>query len=192
MRARVTISPSSRTVVSDSSSSTTASTSSAYFFCGAWARMRSQSGVPAPATDTPQPTSSTIANALIVVLGMGAASLQNRLLFIAGLYFPEKVFECRVVGQTEDEPAHHQNSLRSHQRSVALGKSAIVSPRRLHVLGRRQALHRDSGTDFDADVVPCHECIREVDRILALRMLEGIALFDPEKRRRQNQSLADH
>src|SRR5215472_9999379 len=96
MRACVTISPLSRTEVSPSSSNTTALTSSAYFFCGCWARLRSQSGVPATANAELKLKTSATQIVLIVLLGMDSASLQHRLLFVAGLHLAEETFDLRV------------------------------------------------------------------------------------------------
>src|SRR5689334_14696146 len=103
MRPCLRISPLSRTVVSCSSSSTTAFTSSAYFFCGCWARLRSQSGVPAPATAGARNSTRRNRELLIALLRIAALSNPHHcLLFVADLHLTEEILDLCIFRRVDE------------------------------------------------------------------------------------------
>src|SRR5512146_3264640 len=115
---RVTVSPVSFTVVSDSVRSTTALTSSAYFFTGCCAAARTQSGTPAIAGKAPVPRKTRKTTALIPLLTTPRSLMKYGLLLIARLDFAEKALQFRVLLQ---RCAHHieLQDARGHKLSAA-------------------------------------------------------------------------
>src|SRR5215472_1190021 len=136
MRPWVTISPLSRTVVSRSSSSATALTSSAYFFCGALARVRSQSGVAAEATGEPRRQNrSDPRNVLVAGLRTCTSALQNRLLFIAGLDLVEEGLGVWIHLHRDIDAVEEQRPLCYQMRAVKPAHACVAGyPRRPVVL----------------------------------------------------------
>src|SRR5215472_2931001 len=130
------ISPLSRTVVSLSSSSTTALTSSAYFFCGALARVRSQSGVAAEATGEPSRQSRSHPRSVLVAgLRTCTSALQNRLLFIGRLDLVKKGLGVWIHLHWDIDAVEEHCTLCHQMRAVKLADALVAGdPRRPAVL----------------------------------------------------------
>src|SRR5258708_23659282 len=192
LRARrrwVMMSPLSLTVVSWSSRRITAFTSSAYFFCGAAARLCSQSGTDALAVSGNKFTRNKNTIALIPFLSI-SPSTQDRLLFVAGLYFIEEIFQLSVVLLRKPYPIDPQFAFGDELRAIKLAAAVVDRIRQSRMLLRRCAFQRMPRRHLDCDCVHFRQRVRQVNRKFTRCTLERVLLLRLKEIRRKQQALA--